>query len=273
MDPRHAEYKDAQTRKGHGYNGFDPEHMTLDDVYEYYLLTGSWPAKSALRSAGEAMLTWRWVTKFLHTARSTGWTLRALVQVYRATGDPRYLQAASNMITMAEEKRGKGPVKYFHRGKADPRHIADKESDSPWMVAVLLHGLAAYGTESGDERVPPMLSDLTTFVMAGYRGRGFVSDLPVDGPLTGGEVRGAAGTSQWIPGALAAAAALTQNHAPVDRVYDYYGAMHANDGQPARFGSSSWHWWQPYLVSLQERHGRQAVTNPAGFRMPEPSSR
>ena len=48
-------------------------------------------AHEALAQAGEAMLTWHTVMPGfdLHSARSFGWTLRALVQVFRATGDRR----------------------------------------------------------------------------------------------------------------------------------------------------------------------------------------
>jgi hypothetical protein len=237
--------------------------MTLDDVYECYLLTGSWPAKSAMRSAGEAMLTWRWVMLFLHTARSTGWTLRALVQCYRVTGDERYLLACRRMVDLAEEDRGKGEVKYFHRNRADKRHIANAESDSPWMVAVAMYGLAAYWSETGDERVPPMLEDLTAFVLAGFRGgSGFVADIPVDGPLDYGVARQAAGTSQWVPGAIATAAFVTGNHDPVDRVWPYHVAMRDHADGHARFGAWTWHWWQPYLASLEQRHGARALTDP-----------
>ena len=38
----------------------------------------------------------------IHSARSFGWTLRALVQVHRATGDPRYLEAAKTAGIPAE---------------------------------------------------------------------------------------------------------------------------------------------------------------------------
>jgi len=97
-----------------------------------------------------------------------------------------------------------------------------------------------------------------------YQGEdGFISDLPVTGPPTGGKAYQPSGTSQWIPGALAAAAFVTNDHEPVDRVYDYYTAMRTRTSSPLRYGSDGWHWWQPYLVSLQMRYGSEAVQNPA----------
>lgn len=275
LEREYFAYKDGLPSRGHVYNGFDPEHMTLDDVYECYLLTGSWPALSALRSAGEAMLTWQWVTKWLHTARSTGWTLRALVQMHRATGDDRYLDAARHMVDMLEAERGRGEVPFVHRNKADPRHLADEESESPWMVAVAIHGLAAYGQRSGDPRIPGILEDLVQLLLLGYRGNGFVSDLPVDRRVSLEQLRAEwdrvwqpTGTSQWVPGALGAAAVLTGDHTPVDRVYPYYVQMTGHASSPARFGASSWHWWQPYLVSLRSRYGDRAVASPREFEMP-----
>ena len=76
------------------------------------------------------------------------------------------------------------------------------------------------------------------------------------------------GTSQWVPGGLAAAAFVTGDHGPVDAVYAYYRAMKMRTSSPLQYGAPGWHWWQPYLVSLQQRYGDGAVRNPAGFAMP-----
>ncbi|HTE06744.1 MAG TPA: hypothetical protein VK824_11145, partial [Planctomycetota bacterium] len=255
MDARFPEYKTGLPPEGHGYNGFDSEHMTLDDISECWLLTGDWVAHDALVSAGEAMLTWHTVQPGgdLWAARNIGWTLRALVQVFRATGERRYLDAAADMVKRADAERGHGAVKYLRKGAPDPRHIADAASEAPWMVAIAIHGLCAYFAETADPVVPPMVKDLVSFVMAGYRGDGWVSDLPTDGPLTGGKVWDKLGTSLWIPGALGAAAFVTGDHEPVDRTYPYYRSLCATPQHPAEFGSATWNWWQPYLLSLAVR--------------------
>lgn len=268
IEQRYPEHKSGLPAKGHGYNGFDPEHMTLDDIYECYLLTGDWVALDALRSAGEAMLTWRYVMPGgnLFSSRIVGWTLRALVQVHRATGDARYLAAAADMVARADAERGRGPVKFLRRLGPDPRRIKDKPSEAPWMVAVAIHGLAAYWYETHDPLVPPMLRDLSSFIMGAWRGDGFVGYLPLDAPFAGGKETGALGTSQWIPGALGIAAFITGDHGPVDTVYPFYRQMHALARNcPVRYGASDWHWWQGYLVSLQRRHGSAAVRGPAVF--------
>ena len=71
------------------------------------------------------------------------------------------------------------------------------------------------------------------------------------------------GVSQWIPGALATAAFVTGDHAPVDAVLPYYAALRMHPKNPVRFGSPTWHWWQPLLVSLEQRHGRAAIDSPS----------
>jgi hypothetical protein len=263
MAGRFPEWKTGLPAKGHGYNGFDPEHMTLDDVYECWLLTGSWPALSALRSAGEAMLTWKELVPdgTIHSSRTFGWTLRALVQVFRATGEARYLEAARRYVARADDERGKGDVKYLRSNKPDGRHIADKAWDDPWMVAVALHGLAAYWQETGDERVPPMLFDLTEFCLSAYRGTGFLPDVPLDGSPIPGEAQ-SMGTSSWVPGGLAAAAFVLDDHRAVDAVLDYYALLREHTSKPVRYGGDDWHWWQSYLVSLEQRHGRKVVEDP-----------
>ena len=268
MARRFPEYKQGIPENGHGYNGFDPEHMTLDDVYECYLLTGDWVALDALRSAGEAMLTWHYVMPKgdLFSSRIIGWTLRALVQCTRATGDRRYLTACRDMVLRADARRGKGEVKYLCRLRPDPRRLGDQESEAPWMVAIAMHGLCAYWYETEDKVVPPMLHDLTKFVMSAWRGDGFVGYLPVDGPATGGKESEPLGTTQWIPGALAAAGFVLEQHAPVDKIYPFYRRMHALQRNcPVRFGDSNWHWWQCYLASLYHYHGARAVNDPEHF--------
>ncbi|MFT7463906.1 MAG: hypothetical protein ACI9EF_002254, partial [Pseudohongiellaceae bacterium] len=261
---RFPEYKTGLPEKGHNYNGFDPEHMTLDDVYECWLLSGSWQALDALRSAGEAMLTWKEVIPNgdIHSARSFGWTLRALVQVYRATGEARYIDAARLLVSRADAERGKGPVKYMQRMKADSRHMADQESESPFMVAVALHGLSAYWHETADPLVPPMAADLSDFCMSAFRGTGFAADMPLDGPSLQGQADSPLGVSAWIPGGLAAAAFITGDHSAVDRTRGYYAQLHGHSKAPVSFGGKDWHWWQPWLVSVDQRHGRQAVDHP-----------
>jgi hypothetical protein len=271
MDAKFPEYKKGIPPEGHGYNGCESEHMTLDDIYEDWLLTGDWVAQESLAQAGEAMLTWHTVMPGydLHSARSFGWTVRALIQAYRATRDRRFLDACTGMVARADESRGKGAVKYFRAGPPDARHIPDQASESSWMVAVAIHGLCAYWSETRDPLVPPMLHDLSLFCLSAHQGEdGFISDLPVNGPPTGAKAYQPSGTSQWIPGALAAAAFVTNDHQPVDRVYDYYTAMRTRTSSPLRFGSDGWHWWQPYLVSLQMRYGDAAVQNPAEFTRP-----
>ncbi len=275
MSARFPEYKTGLPPAGHGYNGFDSEHMTLDDIYECWLLTGDWVAHDALVSAGEAMLTWHTVQPGgdLWAARNIGWTLRALVQVHRATGERRYLDAAADMVARADRERGHGAVKYLRKGAPDPRHIADATSEAPWMVAIAIHGLCAYWAESHDPAVPPLLTDLVSFVMSGYRGEGWLPDLPTEGGTAGARPPEKLGTSLWIPGALGAAAFVTGDHDAVDLTYPYYTYVSAQSQHSAEFGGATWSWWQPWLVSVQSRYGEPAVRHPSSFRLPAQAGR
>ncbi|RKY17716.1 MAG: hypothetical protein DRQ55_15090 [Planctomycetota bacterium] len=270
MYRRFPEWKQGLPSRGHGYNGFDFEHMAIDDVYECYLLTGSWPALSALRSAGEAMLTWKELVPkgHIHSSRTFGWTLRALMQVWRATGDSRYLDAARRYVARADAGRGKGEVKYIRPQLPDARHIADKYSDSPWMMAPALHGLAAYWQETEDPLVPPMLVDLTAFCMSAFRGVGFLPDMPADGSPMPDEVPQTMGVGSWVPGGLAAAAFVLDDHTYVDATIGYYAKLHAHTSQPVRFGAKDWHWWQTWMVSVEQRLGRKVVESPASYAAP-----
>ena len=80
---------------------------------------------------------------FIFSGRTFGWTLRAMMQVYRATGDERYLDAARRYVKRADDMRNKGEVKYLKRTPPSPNSI-DKDNEKPWEHAPGLHGLSAY---------------------------------------------------------------------------------------------------------------------------------
>src|SRR5690606_32789365 len=80
--------------------GFDIEHMSADDLYEYYVLTGDHVTLDSLREMGECVRTWPVysTTKQPGSTRGVGWGLRAIVKIWQVTGDPRFLQASNDLV-------------------------------------------------------------------------------------------------------------------------------------------------------------------------------
>ncbi len=161
---------------GSGWNGFDGEHMTVDDIYEYYLMTGSRDALEALRQIGEAILTWKKsidVNKPIPSTRFIGWVLRALVKIYQVTGDDRMLEQAHDVCIIADKFRGLTPspvtglvYNYFSReiyGGAS--HNMPGDYDCPWQMAVGIYGLGLYYRETSDPLALPIVHDVAQYII------------------------------------------------------------------------------------------------------------
>ncbi|MBI4881252.1 MAG: hypothetical protein HY812_16575 [Planctomycetes bacterium] len=217
LDP----YKAGIPDKGHKWNGYDADHMVLDDLYEYYLLTGSRNALDAVRSIAEGINTWDspspW--KAAHSSRSTGWTLRALMKAYAATGDARFLARAQGVVQSVQNFRGQSPspltgllYHYLTRqvyGAAG--HNMTLEYDLPWQIAVGMYGLALYGRETGDPAVDPILADLSNYIIDYAVAGGVVLEaLACDDHLDVNPKESNSGVNSWISSALAIAWRVTK---------------------------------------------------------------
>lgn len=209
-------YKIGVAADGHGWNGFDPEHMTADDLYEYYLMTGSFNALDALVSMGEAMNTWKDLAsnKPILNARSEGWTLRALMKVYAVTGDVRYLHKAEDIVLQIKIYRGQASsptngivYHYLARNKyGGDKHGMTEEFEQPWQVAVGIYGLALYGRDSGDASVDPIISELSSYLIDYCMFNDvFVDALACDNHIDLNPKSKNDGVNTWIASALAIA--------------------------------------------------------------------
>ncbi len=171
-----APYKVGIPQGGSGWNGYDGEHMMVDDVYEYYLLTGSRDALDALRKVAEGMLTWTNTidsNKPIPSSRFIGWVLRAQVKIWQATGDSRMLDLANKIVKIADKFRGKDPstvtglvyrwlVREIYGGGS---HNMEGDYECPWQLGVGIYGLGLYYRETLDPTVIPIVKDISTYVV------------------------------------------------------------------------------------------------------------
>lgn len=218
LDP----YKVGIPSNGHGWNGFDGEHMVIDDVYEYYLLTGSYSALDAMNSVGQAMLTWKLLTatQDLHSSRYIGWTLRALMKIRSCTGDSRLLDRAQKIVSNVKTYYGnkKSPVTgitYHYLARqiyGGGSHNMTKDYDLPWQIAVGIYGLGLYYRETGDQTVVKVIGDVAGYIADYCVQNGVVVDaLACDNHLDFNAKPSNNGVNTWIPSALAIAYRLTGN--------------------------------------------------------------
>lgn len=218
LDP----YKVGIPVGGKGWNGYDTEHMSVDDLYEYYLLTGSYSAMDAMVKIGEGMKTWHIINpnKAIVSSRAIGWSLRALMKIYQVTGDPVLLGKAKDIMQIVHTFRGHGSIAengnaYFYLARniyGGGTHGMTEDYDLPWQIAAGMYGIALYYRETLDPSVPPVLDDLARYITEFGVSNGVVVDaLACDdhedyNPKTKND-----GVNAWIPSALAITYRLTGN--------------------------------------------------------------
>ncbi len=265
-DPRLARFRDGTSggwrTETHGWNGFDEEHFTVDDLYAVHLLTGDPWVRFELQAIGQALLTYRFAKEDVPaaSARADGWVLRGLVQLHRALGDPAYLEAAARLVRGLEATRGKGPMRWLHELPPDPRQLVNHPFEMVWQVAIAVNGLAAYHEATGDALAKRILLDAADFLVHhGWDAEqgAFRRSVATDGSGLSMPETGPGGTQSWIASALVAAHRL-------DPKPEYAilaeGIHRPVAGANATFerGGLQWTWWQSFLRWKYDRERASA---------------
>ena len=142
----------AQARP-HGFEPLDYEHVSVDLLFDVYWLTGDRLALAELRRYGtaiRALLTGR----SFQTSRGEGLGILALASVVRATGDRDLADwLLAHVRSRVLPRLHEHPVAAI----AQPPHreVLDGVSpfDSPWQMALLVHGLHAVYAVTDDTEV------------------------------------------------------------------------------------------------------------------------
>lgn len=155
--PRHGTW----TWRYDMHTAADNGHTWSEGMVEAWLLRGEAPVMEAALSLGEH-IAWGMSQRFKALGtheRSAGWSLKAIMELYRATYDPLYLEAAKRIadVALSEQK--------FDDGGAWPHLLpgdhsggrAGARGNAIYLMGVLLQGLAEYHRQTHDPRVPRSL--------------------------------------------------------------------------------------------------------------------
>jgi len=147
----------------HTYSSAGTGHSWIEGLIDYWLLTGDLQAGEAAVRMGDWYV--RKVDAFQFGAggqeRGQGWTLTALTSIYRATGDPRYLDAAQR-------------VQDWINGWQDPVRgvisvpISEQpsyEGGTTFMHGIVAHGVARHYEVTGDPRTLRSLRGLSEWIV------------------------------------------------------------------------------------------------------------
>ena len=152
--PGHAGgYLPPYFRSKSGGSSSKPSHMWVEGPVLHYLLTGDEGVASTLRQTGK-MLTRNLAFYHFNNARECGWHLVHLSGLARMTDDPRYLNAASVIVSRVLEKQEPGggwehPLAEAHCHCEPPRC----RGEAGFMVGVLISGLRRYFEMTYDPQV------------------------------------------------------------------------------------------------------------------------
>lgn len=147
----------------HTYASASTGHSWIEGLIDYWLLTGDLLAGEAAARMGDWYV--RKVDAFQFGAggqeRGQGWTLTALTSIYRATGDPRYLDSAQR-------------VQGWINGWQDPVRgvisvpISEQpsyEGGTTFMHGIVAHGVARLYEATGDPRTLRSLRGLSEWII------------------------------------------------------------------------------------------------------------
>jgi hypothetical protein len=126
-------------------------HTWAEGMMEAWWLTGEAPIVESALALGEH-ITWAMAPTFTHLGtheRSAGWSLKAIMAIYRGTYDPAYLEAARRIaaVALAEQKFDDGGAwPHLLPGDHAGGHVGAR-GNAIFLISVLLGGLKAYDEE------------------------------------------------------------------------------------------------------------------------------
>jgi hypothetical protein len=135
----------------------DGGHVWADGMVDAWHLTGEAPVMDSALALAEH-IAWGMSREFKALGtheRSAGWSLKAILAIYRSTYDPLYLDAARRIATVALREQK------FDDGGAWPHFLpedhagghAGARGNAIFLIAVLLGGLKEYHEVTGDPAV------------------------------------------------------------------------------------------------------------------------
>jgi len=147
--------------QGIARGGFTVSHTWCEGHMDHYFLTGDRRSFETAIKIADHYDIYRFTNNYDFTnCRDAGWHLILTLAVYRATGDPFYLNAARIIVERVLERQTPKP-KFNTKGGGwrrmlvpghclcEPAHYGN----AGFMVGVLLTGLKWYHLETGDPRV------------------------------------------------------------------------------------------------------------------------
>lgn len=148
-----------------------PSHSWGRGYVWQYWLTGDRRYYDSAILAGAAHRHW-WTVRFPAPSNGTieirhqGWSMDLLIDLYRMTGDPSYLDVSQDIFTRCilwheQQAGGKGYVNYFEGSSSNPTNFREAQ---PLMMAYAAEPILNYYLESGDVEARDLLVRMATWL-------------------------------------------------------------------------------------------------------------
>jgi len=143
---------------GGGWGPMDTQHFSVDEVVNYYYLTGDRQCLDALRAYGQQAVSFAHRTmsgKGGSVSRAHGWVTRALVSVYEATNDKTFLAAARKAVKYIVEHQDKriGTISPYDAKETRGRNKGKLARQVPFMAAAVGMSLGRFYRHYPEEDV------------------------------------------------------------------------------------------------------------------------
>ena len=170
-DDQYGKYSQGLWRRG-AWSLPDPAHMTLDLLYDRYLLTGDVRALENMRTvAGHGALS---AYRKPHVHRMTGWSWRAPERYWELTGDPRAKKLLDAIIANHAALIGKTPLVCPGRGNGWDRGLYFKPGETRrskpntedravnwWFTQIYSRAVAMTALHTGDAKALELCKTLS----------------------------------------------------------------------------------------------------------------
>ena len=184
VQPTNYRRYDGSWNYGGRYGPMDTSHFSVDEVVNYYYLTGDRQCLEALNAYGKEAACF--VGAFVragkaHISRDHGWVTRALISVYEATNDKRWFDLAQGAVKAIMDNQDKTA------GCISPVNEKDKDGKpvkhTPFMNAAVGMALGRYYRHHPEEDVRDSILGIADWLCYDVAiGGGFSYNWTVDNP-------------------------------------------------------------------------------------------
>jgi len=143
---------------GGPWGPMDTQHFSVDEVVNYYYLTGDRQCLDALDAYGQQAVSFAARTMSGSggtVSRAHGWVTRALVSVYEATNDKKFLAAARKAVNYIVEHQDKriGTISPYDAKETRGRNKGKLARQVPFMAAAVGMSLGRFYRHHPEEEV------------------------------------------------------------------------------------------------------------------------